>query len=346
VSHPARVKAVRWRPLICGATPASAFFVVLFTLRATLAGVSQADVSELTVRAHMEMLASDALQGRASLSRDSWITATYLASELRRIGVEPAGSEGGYLAPFTPRSRPGGNTADTAERRGWNVVGRIRGTDAGARVLLLGAHLDHIGMSGNGPDRINNGADDDASGVSAVLGLAEALAAGERLRRTVYVAFFDGEELGGYGATDLADRPPVPLDRVAVLLCFEMLGRPNLRLAPGTLWLTGYDRTTLGPELARWGASIVGDPYPELRFFERSDNFIFARRGVVSQTISSFNLHDDYHRPTDENSKIDFGHLVSAIRMLLPSIRRLATGDFEPAWLPGRMPQSPASSSR
>ena len=131
----------------------------------------------------------------------------------------------------------------------------------------------------------------------------------------------------------------MPLDRIAALLCFEMLGRPDLMLAPGTLWLTGYDRSTLGAQLARWGAKIVADPYPRHQFFERSDNAVFAYRGVVAQTISSFGLHADYHRPTDEVSTIDFTHLGAVIRMLAPHIRHLANSDFEPTWLPGRRPQ-------
>jgi Zn-dependent M28 family amino/carboxypeptidase len=309
--------------------------------------------SERSVRAHIEMLASDALQGRSSLSRDSWVAATYLASELRRMGVAPAGDAEGYLQSFpAPPRRSAGAAApaETAasERRGWNVVGRISGAEPSAtsRVIVLGAHLDHIGLSGNGADRINNGADDNASGVATVLGLAEALVTGPRAKRTVYVVFFDGEELGGYGASFLLDHSPVPLDRIATLVCFEMLGRPDLRLAPGTLWLTGYDRSTLGPELARWGATIVADPYPRYQFFERSDNAVFAYRGVVSQTISSFGLHADYHRPSDEVSSIDVPHVTAAIRMLAPHIRRLANSEFEPAWLPGRAPQRPGGSGR
>jgi hypothetical protein len=314
------------------------------TLRFSKNGQGHTEVSERTVRAQLEMLASDALQGRNSMSRDSWVAATYIASELRRIGVEPAGDAGGYLQRFvSPDRQPAAAAASPPDREGWNVIGRISGREADAhpRALLLSAHLDHIGASGTGADRINNGADDDASGVSVVLALAEALARGDRPRRTIYVLFFDGEERGGLGAAHLLDHSPVPLADIAALIGFEMLGRPDPIVARGAVWLTGYDRSTLGPELARSGAKIVADPRPTSRFFERSDNIEFAYRGIVAHTISSFGLHSDYHRPGDEIGKIDFPHLVGAIRMLLPPVRRLANTQFEPAWVAGGRPERP-----
>ena len=73
-------------------------------------------------------------------------------------------------------------------------------------------------------------------------------------------AWFGSEETGGFGARNFLDHPPVPLDRIVANLEFEMIGRPDEKVAPHTLWLTGYERSNLGPELARRGARIVGDP--------------------------------------------------------------------------------------
>ena len=94
--------------------------------------------------------------------------------------------------------------------------------------------------------------------------------------------------------------PPVPLTQIVADLQFEMLGRPDPKVPPGTLWLTGFERSTLGPELARQGAALVADPHPEQNFFQRSDNYPLALRGVIAHTISSFGLHTDYHRPSDD----------------------------------------------
>ena len=90
---------------------------------------------------------------------------------------------------------------------------------------------------------------------------------------------------------------------------FEMIGRPDPKLKPDEMWLSGCERTNLGPELARHGAKLVDDPHPEQKFFTRSDNFALAKVGIVAQTVSSYGLHADYHQPTDTVDKIDFQHM-------------------------------------
>ena len=227
----------------------------------------------------------------------------------------------------------------------WNAVGRLTGSDPrqASEVILLSAHIDHVG-NGRGPaaagaDNIYNGADDDASGSIAVLELAEAIAAGPRPRRTIVFAWFGSEESGGTGSRYFADKPVVPLETIVANLQFEMIGRPDEKVPAHTLWLTGYERSTLGPELARRGAKLVQDPHPEQSFFTRSDNIQFARRGVIAHTVSSFGLHKDYHQASDEIRTIDFAHMTDAIRSMLDPIRWLANSDFKPDWLPGQKPQ-------
>ena len=223
----------------------------------------------------------------------------------------------------------------------WNAVGRLTGSDPAAakEVILLSAHLDHVGVKpGSSGDTIFNGADDDASGSIAVLELARALAAGPRPKRTIVFAFFGSEEAGGYGSRFFADKPVVPLATIVANLQFEMIGRPDTKVPPHTLWLTGYERSTLGPALAKQGAKLVQDPHPEQSFFTRSDNIQFARRGVVAHTVSSFGLHKDYHQPSDEMKTIDFAHMTDSIRSMLAPVRWLANSGFRPDWLPGMKP--------
>ena len=130
----------------------------------------------------------------------------------------------------------------------------------------------------------------------------------------------------------------MPLDRIVANLQFEMIGRADAKVPPHTLWLTGYERSDLGPELARRGAKLVQDPHPEKSFFTRSDNILFARRGVVAHTVSSYGLHTDYHQPSDEIRPIDFTHMTDAIRSMLEPIRWLANATFVPRWKPGMKP--------
>ena len=231
-------------------------------------------------------------------------------------------------------------TADTKPRYTWNALGQLTGSDASRRteVILLTAHLDHLGARGTGTDTIYNGADDDASGTTAVLALAEAIASGARPHRTVMFAWFGSEESGGVGARNFLATPPVPLDRIVANIEFEMIGRPDDKVAPHTLWLTGYERSDLGPELARQGARIVADPHPEQRFFTRSDNIQLACAGVVAQTVSSFGIHPEYHRPNDDLAHIDFAHMTESIASMLAPLEWLGNSTFTPAWLPGQKP--------
>ena len=210
-------------------------------------------------------------------------------------------------------------------------------------MILISAHIDHLGSRAPqegtaAADTIYNGADDDGSGTAALLALAKALAMGPRPNRTIVFALFGSEELGGVGSQYYADHPTVPLTQIVANLRFEMIGRPDAAVAPRTLWLTGYERSTLGPALAKHGAKLVQDPHPEMKFFVRSDNIQFARRGVVAHTVSSYGLHKDYHQPSDDLSRIDFVHMTDAIRSLLEPIRELANSGFTPTWLPGMRP--------
>jgi hypothetical protein len=118
----------------------------------------------------------------------------------------------------------------------------------------------------------------------------------------------------------------------------EMIGRPDsLAGGAGRAWLTGYERSTMGDMLKAAGSPIVPDPRPDQRFFERSDNIAFARRGIPAHTLSSFNLHQDYHTPADDVAKIDFAHMTAVIRAAVAAVRELAAGPA-PQWKAGGRP--------
>ena len=186
----------------------------------------------------------------------------------------------------------------------------------------------------NGDD-IYNGADDDASGTTAVLELARVLGSGPKPRRTVIFALFGSEETGGQGSTYFLQHPPVPLKQIAVNLEFEMLGRADPAVSADTVWLTGWERSNLGPMLAARGAKLIGDPHPAQNFFARSDNYVLAKKGVVAQTVSSYGMHSDYHQPSDDVAHINFEHMDAAIGSLLRPVRWLVNSSFTPQWNEG-----------
>jgi Zn-dependent M28 family amino/carboxypeptidase len=223
----------------------------------------------------------------------------------------------------------------------WNVVGKVEGRDPVQKqsVILLTAHMDHLGIGTPvRGDNIYNGADDDASGTTAVLELARVLASQPKTRRTVVFALFGSEESGGLGSTYFRQHPPVPLKNIVAYLEFEMIGRGDPAVPENTLWLTGWNRTDLGPTLAAHGAHVVADPHPNQHFFERSDNYVFAKRGVVAQTMSSYGLHSDYHEPSDDLAHINFEHMDEAIDSMLKPVLWLVNSDFVPKWKEGGKP--------
>ncbi|HEY4901771.1 MAG TPA: M20/M25/M40 family metallo-hydrolase [Terriglobales bacterium] len=217
----------------------------------------------------------------------------------------------------------------------WNVLAKIEGTDEKEQVVLLSAHLDHLGVEDG---KTYYGADDDASGTVAVMELARVLAKEPKPKRTIIVALWGSEETGLVGSRYFLSTPTFELKHIVANLEFEMIGRPDPKAKPDELWLSGWDRTNLGPELAQHGANLVGDPHPEQKFFTRSDNYALAKQGIIAQTVSSFGLHPDYHQPTDTVDKIDFRHMDQAIASMIGPVTWLANTDFKPEWVEGKKP--------
>ncbi|MHC4261502.1 MAG: M28 family peptidase [Planctomycetota bacterium] len=229
-----------------------------------------------------------------------------------------------------------------------NVVARIPGRGTPERpeladeVVVLSAHIDHLGVrppsegEAEAVDSIYNGADDDASGVAALLEVAESIALGGAAAREVVLLFATGEERGLLGTYEYLDRPVAPLERTCFNLNFEMLGRPDvLAGGAGQMWLTGYERTTLGPGLAALGIELTPDPRPEQNFFMRSDNIAFVYRDIPGQTLSSYDLHEDYHTAGDEWHTLDYEHMAAAVTLAVRATRAVVDGEVELEWLEG-----------
>ena len=344
-------------------------FVIVTACTALRTGGTPADPTQLVdstdVRRQLFVLADDSMQGRRIATPGIARAARFIADEMRRAGLEPAGDSGYFQrVPLALRrvevvgrdsSRRTvetlvllANVADLdtipAERRRMdvNVVGVIRGSDPVLRdsAIVIGAHHDHIGIrSGASPDSINNGADDDASGVVTVLQIAKALArSNPKPKRTMVFATFTGEEGGGSGSRRYLASPVIPMARTTAQMQVEMIGRPDsLAGGFGKAWLTGYERTTMGDMLKANGIPLVADPRPCQSFFSRSDNIRFARIGIPAHTLSSFNLHSDYHQVSDSPDKADIGHMTAVIRAAVRASQILANGPA-PTWHEGMRP--------
>ncbi|MFO0978706.1 MAG: M28 family peptidase [Planctomycetaceae bacterium] len=219
-----------------------------------------------------------------------------------------------------------------------NVIGVLRGSDPelSKQAIMITAHLDHIGVlqGDREGDTINNGADDNATGCTAVVTLADAFAALEtKPARSVIFMTFWGEEKGLLGSKYFADKPLWPLENVVANVNIEMIGRPEVG-ADEKMWGTGWTRSTLGPQLAvgakRAGVEVFHREDVSEMLYARSDNYSFVQKGVIAHSFSAGSLHNDYHQPSDEFSKLNVKHMTRIIQGLFAGCLPLAKNQLTP----------------
>lgn len=220
-----------------------------------------------------------------------------------------------------------------------NVIGVLRGSDPelAKEAIIISAHLDHIGrLSGDrGGDVINNGADDNATGVTAVVSLADAYSSlKQRPKRSVIFMTFWGEEDGLLGSKYYAENPLWPLEKTVANINFEMLGRPEEN-AEGKAWGTGWTRSNLGHQMAAGAARadvtiFYREDVSEM-LYTRSDNYAFVQKGVIAHSFSAGSLHSDYHQPTDEVSRLNIPHMTRIIQGLFAGSLPIVDGELTPS---------------
>lgn len=223
-------------------------------------------------------------------------------------------------------------SASVVEERLANVIGVIPGTRRD-ELVLFSAHYDHIGVRAPvGGDSIANGANDNASGTTAVIELARYFEALEKPGRTLVFVAFAAEEMGGYGSRYLASQ--LEPSHVVAMVNIEMIGKPAAA-GPGIAWITGFDRSDLG-EIIRQamdsGYTFTPDPYPDENLFFRSDNATFARLGVPAHSISTtpIDVDEDYHRVSDQIETLDLDHLTDTIRAIARATKTIVSGASTP----------------
>ena len=206
-------------------------------------------------------------------------------------------------------------------------VGALKpGSDPSLRdeIVIIGAHYDHIGVTDDTVE-VNPGADDNGSGTTALLEIAQALGSSElETRRSVLVLFFSGEEKGLLGSKDYVARPRFPLEKTVAMLNLDMVGRND----PRRVEVLGHKENPRLYGIARRAAadrSVGGLRIDEgsAEFFERSDHFPFHERGIPVLFFFS-GLHEDYHQPTDKPERIDRRKIVRVARTVLLTALEIA----------------------
>jgi len=283
---------------------------------------AMASIRHAELKAHVDYLADDQREGREAGSRGGRAAADYLRAELEQLELVGAGFDGGYFQPFGPNFR--------------NVLALLEGSDpdAQAEYVLVGAHYDHVGYGTrrNSLGRvgaIHNGADDNASGTSGLLELAEAFAMlPEPPRRSILFVFWDAEEKGLLGSKYWVAHPTVPLERVAVVLNMDMIGRLRdgrvmvfgSRTGYGLRRLVSLQNEELGLAMKfSWTMEPNADHYP---FFGRGIPVLMLHTG----------LHDDYHRPSDDAELINAEGMQRVVRLMFGVVYELASRDQVPGF--------------
>jgi hypothetical protein len=214
-----------------------------------------------------------------------------------------------------------------------NVLGMISGKRPN-EFVLFSAHYDHIGIRTTAEgDSIANGANDDASGVAAVVELARYFKAkGEPERSLLFVAF-TAEEMGGYGSRYFSQQ--LDPDQIVAMFNIEMIGKPAVS-GPNTAWITGFERSDFGEILQRavegTDYEFYADPYPDQNLFYRSDNATLARLGVPAHSISTtpIDVDTDYHQVSDELETLDLDHLTNTIKAIAAGAATIVSGKETP----------------
>lgn len=214
-----------------------------------------------------------------------------------------------------------------------NVVGKIEGKREN-EIVLFTAHYDHIGVvSAVDEDSIANGANDNASGVSAVIELARYFQKMPKPERTLYFVGFTAEEVGGYGSKFFSRQ--LNPDKITAMFNIEMIGKPAVE-GPNSAWITGFDKSTFGEILQNSVSDsnfvFYPDPYPNQNLFYRSDNATLAKLGVPAHTISTtpIDVDQDYHNVTDEFSTLNILHTTNTIKAIAKAAKVIISAEQTP----------------
>lgn len=272
--------------------------------------VTAQEISEKNLKNHINYLASDKLKGRGTSTKEELVAATYIAKQFQKLQLEPKGTKG-FMQPFVFRksSNPhDSSTANAPERTGNNVIAYLNNN--APTTIVIGAHYDHLGLGhdhnsldANPENKIHNGADDNASGVSGVLELARYYSTNNHNEKNNFLFIcFSGEELGLIGSKKFCEDPTINLKDINCMINLDMIGR----LSDSTHRLIIY------------GVGTAPDFVPIIRSLQTKMSIKKDSAGIGPSDQTSFYLkdipvlhfftgqHSDYHKPGDDAEKINY----------------------------------------
>ena len=276
-------------------------------------------VAEENVIKTLSYLTSDELEGRDSGSEGIEKAAVYLENLLKENGVKP------YFKTYR-------DTLSNFDKPAFNIVGYIEGTDKKLKneFVVIGAHYDHIGMLQNGVngDVIVNGANDNATGTTAVAEVAKYFAKFKNNKRSILFVFFSAEEKGLLGSKHLAAKLKEQKMDLYFMFNFEMIGVP-MKDKGMDFYLTGFGKSNMATTMNEYaGEKLVGYLPIETKYmlFRASDNYpFFTEFNVPAQTVSTFDFENFqfYHQPDDEFELMDTKHMTNVISKTIPVLEQM-----------------------
>ena len=282
-----------------------------------------------SLRYIVEVLASDSLQGRFTGTPENFKAALFIAEEFRKAGLSPVSGNNGFFQEVKPTW--------------YNVIGAIKGKSKPGQLVIFSAHYDHVGTNATNPfsndkfiaekrDSIFNGANDNASGVAAVISLAKYFGSADNNERTLLFIAFTGEELGLLGSQFLANE--YAPDSIVTVINIEMIGRGESKNPRP--FITGDEFSDLKKILNRNYQSFSDksekeffkrDPYFRSLLFMRSDNYPFALKGVPAHSVMLTSAEDKYyHHPDDEPWTLDYQKMKKVIAGIAYGVTGLVKG--------------------
>ena len=267
-------------------------------------------------------LASDKMEGRKIFTNGIDSASVFIEKEFKKIGLDYYKNLQNYRQEFISKRRLANN-----------VIGVLSGKTKPEEFVVFSAHYDHLGIKREGEDKIFNGANDDASGTTAVIALAKYFKALDNNERTIVFVAFTGEEIGGLGSGYFSEN--INPAKVVAMFNIEMIGTES-KWKKNSAYITGYEKSDFGLILQRnlknTNFIFYPDPYPEEQLFYRSDNATLAALGVPAHTISTskMDVEANYHKVSDEVSTLDLNNMTEIIKAIALSSQSIINGQDTP----------------
>ena len=288
-------------------------------------------INEISVKKHLYTLANDSMQGRKAGSPGIEKAAKYIELQFSEIGLKPF-ENSSFRQSFKHINR---RSEKKEELDLFNIIGLLEGTSLKEEFVIISAHYDHLGqIEGGKGDLVFNGANDNATGVAAMIMLAEYFKKAKINKRSILFVAFTAEEMGLIGSNYFGKT--ISAESIIAGVNIEMIGKES-PFGPKTAWLTGFKRSTFGEIIQKNLSSseyrLYPDPYKDFRLFFRSDNASLARLGVPAHTFSTSPMDKDldYHQLSDEVETLDVKIITETIKAISVGIKSIVSGDDTPS---------------